>query len=354
MGDLLQFEIFRTLITYDTRELRERTGDGCVMKAIQITETGGPEVLRYSDLPDPRPGPNQVLVKLEAVGLNYIDTYQRSGLYPVELPTVLGLEGAGVIERLGEGADAFAVGSRVAFCRMPGAYAEKIVVDQDRLVELPSEIGFPEATALMIQGLTAHYLTHSTYALGANDICLLHAAAGGVGLLLTQIAKRRGARVIGTVSTREKAELAKEAGADEVILYTETDFLDEVMRLTEGQGVNVVYDSVGQATFLRSLQCLRRRGTLVSFGQASGPIEPFAPGILSKHGSLYLTRPTLFDYVPDRGSLQQRADDLFKWYLSGELKVRIGATFSLAETPEAHRALEGRKTTGKVILLPGQ
>ena len=322
------------------------------MKAIRVTSFGGPEVLRLEDVPIPAPGPGQVLVKVEAAGLNFIDVYHRTGLYANPLPFTPGPEGAGAVAALGPGVSGFRPGDRVAWASGLGSYAEQVLVPAAHLVPVPSGVDTHTAAALMLQGMTAHYLSESTYPLKAGDTCLVHAAAGGVGLLLVQMAKRRGARVFGTVSTDEKAALARGAGADEVILYTRQDFLAEVKRLTDGRGVQVVYDSVGQATFEKSLDCLALRGLLVLFGQSSGPVPSFNPSLLAAKGSLFLTRPTLFHYVADRASLEARAGAVLKAAASGQLKVRIERTFPLAEAAEAHRTLEGRKTTGKVLLLP--
>lgn len=322
------------------------------MKSIRIKICGGPEVMSFEEVESPTPGPSEILVKIEAAGVNYIDVYHRTGLYPVKLPYTLGLEGAGIVEEVGSDIESFSKGDRVAFTSSPGAYSEYAIVPEKRLVHLPDGMEIKEGAAIMLQGCTAHYLSHSTYPLKPGDCCLIHAAAGGVGLLLVQMAKLAGARILATVSTGEKAELARRAGADEVILYVETDFEQEVRRLTEGQGVNVVYDSVGKTTFYKSLNCLMRFGSMVLFGQSSGPVEDFAPETLAKKGSLNLTRPTLFDYIPDRESLQRRADDLFSWFESKKLKLRIEHTFPLSEAQEAHRSIESRKTTGKLLLIP--
>lgn len=322
------------------------------MKAIRVSEHGGPEVLRYEEVPKPSPGPDQALIKLEAIGVNFIDTYHRTGLYPVSLPFIPGLEGAGVVEAVGENVTEVQPGDRVAYTGIPGSYAEYVVAPAARLVKLPDALGFREGAAIMLQGLTAHYLATSTYPLKSGDTALVHAAAGGVGLLLVQMAKLRGARVFGTVSTEEKARLAKEAGADEVILYTQQDFEAEVKRLTDGRGVNVVYDSVGKTTFEKSLNCLAPLGYLVLYGQSSGPVPPFDPLVLSQKGSLFLTRPSLGDYIPTREALLQRAGEVLGWLTSGQLKLHIGKVFPLAEAAEAHRQLEGRQTTGKVLLIP--
>lgn len=322
------------------------------MKAIRVHQYGGVEVMRYEDIPVPEPGAGEARIKIEAIGLNYVDVYQRAGLYQLKLPFTLGMEGAGIVDAVGRDVLEVKVGDRVAYSMVPGAYAEYAVVPSSRLVPLPKNIDSRSAAATMLQGKTAHYLTHSTYPLKTGDTALVHAAAGGVGLLLVQIAKRLGATVFGTVSTEEKARLAREAGADEVILYTQKDFLAEVKRLTNGRGLDVVYDSVGQSTFDKSLDCLRPRGYMVLFGQSSGPVPPFNLGTLAAKGSLFVTRPTLAHYALDRQELLQRSNDLFNWIASGQLKLRIEKTFPLAEAAEAHRQLEGRKTTGKVLLIP--
>jgi NADPH2:quinone reductase len=322
------------------------------MKAMRVHKYGGPEVLTYDEVPVPEPKAGEARVKLEAIGLNFIDVYQRTGLYPIPTPFTLGTEGAGVVEALGDGVTEVKKGDRVAYAMIPGAYAEYATVAARRLAPLPPDIDAKSAAALMLQGMTAHYLTHSAYALKKGETALVHAAAGGVGLLLIQIAKQLGANIIGTVSTEAKAHLAKEAGADAVILYTQTDFVQEVKKITDGRGVHVVYDSVGKSTFNQSLDCLRPRGYLALFGQSSGPVGPFDPAVLATKGSLFLTRPSLNHYTLDRAELLQRANDLFNWTAAGKLKLRIEKTFPMADAAEAHRLLEGRKTSGKVILLP--
>jgi NADPH2:quinone reductase len=322
------------------------------MKAIRVHQFGGPEVLRYEEVPLPEPGKGEARVKIEAIGLNYIDVYQRTGLYQQPLPFVGGREGAGVVDKVGPGVTEVKEGERVAYCMEPGAYAEYAVVPAWKLASVPPSLDNRSAAATMLQGMTAHYLTHSTYPLKRGEMALVHAAAGGVGLLLVQLAKRLGAIAFGTVSTEEKARLAREAGADEVILYTQRDFLSEVKRLTNSRGVDVVYDSVGQTTFAKSLECLRPRGLLALFGQSSGPVPPFDLGQLATKGSLFVTRPTLLHYMRDRKELLERSGDLFKWIAAGELKLRIDRTLPLAEAAEAHRLLESRKTTGKVLLIP--
>jgi len=322
------------------------------MKAVRVHKYGGPEVLTLEEIPVPEPKAGEARVKIEAIGVNYIDVYQRTGLYPLQTPFTLGTEGAGIVDAVGPNVTEVKKGERVGYAMIPGSYAEYAIVPAARLVPIPPNIDARSAAALMLQGMTAHYLTHSTYPLKKGETALLHAAAGGVGLLLIQIAKQLGATVIGTVSTEAKAKLAKEMGADHLILYTQSDFLAEVKKLTDGRGVNVVYDSVGQTTFDKSLDCLRPRGYLVLFGQSSGPVPPFDPGKLAAKGSLFLTRPSLAHYTLERSELLQRANEVFNWTATGKLKVRIDKTFPLAEAAEAHRQLEGRKTTGKVILLP--
>ena len=322
------------------------------MKAIRIHQFGGPEVLQYEDVPDPAPKPGEALIKTEAAGVNFIDTYQRSGAYKVPLPVVLGQEGAGTVAAVGTGVTTVKVGDKVAWTGILGSYAGQHVVAADRLVALPAGVTTKQGAAIMLQGMTAHYLATSTYPLKPGDTCLVHAGAGGAGLLLTQIAKLRGARVITTVSTDEKAQLSRGAGADEVILYTKQDFEESVKQLTGGKGVQVVYDSVGQTTFAKSLNCLVPRGMLVLFGQSSGAVPPFDPQQLSQKGSLFLTRPTLANYIASRSDLEQRAADLFGWITAGKLRLRTEFEFPLKDAQEAHRALEGRKTTGKVLLIP--
>jgi NADPH2:quinone reductase len=322
------------------------------MKAIRVHQYGGPEVLTYEEIPLPEPKAGEARVKIEAIGLNFIDVYQRTGLYQLPLPFTLGREAAGTVDAVGPNATEVKVGDRVAYAMEPGAYAEYAVVPAWKLVPVPAKLDSSSAAATMLQGMTAHYLTHSTYPLKQGETALVHAAAGGVGLLLIQIAKRRGARVIGTVSTEEKARLAKAAGADEVILYSRVDFGVEVKRLTGGAGVHVVYDSVGQTTFEKSLDCLRPRGCLALFGQSSGPVPPFDLGKLATKGSLFVTRPTLLHFMSDRSELLDRSNDLFDWIAAGQLKIRIDKSFPLAEVAEAQRQLEARKTTGKVILIP--
>jgi NADPH2:quinone reductase len=322
------------------------------MKAIRVHKFGGTDAMALEEIPRPKPPEGHALVRLQAVGVNFIDIYQRMGLYPVPLPFTPGNEAAGTVEEIGPGVTEVAPGDPVTYSGAIGSYAEYAVVPSWRLVTIPQGIDPKTAAAVMLQGMTAHYLTHDTYPLKPKDTCLVHAAAGGVGLLLVQMAKRRGARVIGTVSTAEKARFAREAGADEVILYTEKDFESEVKRLTGGAGIQVVYDSVGQATFDKSLACLAPRGYLVLYGQASGPVPPFDPQVLNARGSLFLTRPTLAHYTRNREELLSRADEVLGWVAKGKLNVRIGETFPLAEAGEAHRKLAGRETTGKILLVP--
>jgi NADPH:quinone reductase len=322
------------------------------MKAIQIKETGGPEKMELVDVPQPVAGPGQALVKIAASGVNFIDVYFRTGLYKADLPATLGSEGAGTVESVGPGVTEVAPGDRVAYAMSRGSYAAYAVVPAAQLVKVPAGIDFQTAAAAMLQGMTAHYLTHSTFALKAGDACLVHAAAGGVGLLLVQMAHRIGARVFGTVSTEAKAQLVKQAGADEIILYTQQDFEAEVKRLTGGRGVDVVYDSVGATTFAKSLNCLRPRGTLALFGQSSGPVPPFDPNILNAKGSLFLTRPSLAHHCLTREELLWRAGDVLGWVSSGDLKIRVDRAYPLSAAAEAHRDLEGRHTAGKLLLIP--
>ncbi|MEQ8409769.1 MAG: quinone oxidoreductase [Gammaproteobacteria bacterium] len=322
------------------------------MKAIRVNENGGPEVLSCEDIEQPSPGAGEVLVKVAAAGINYIDTYQRSGLYQIPLPSTLGLEAAGTVAETGAGVSQFKVGDRVAYTNVAGAYAEYAAVPANMLINLPDGVSFNEGAAAMLQGCTAHYLCRSTYPVNAGDRCLIHAAAGGVGLILIQMVKMLGATVIGTVSTEEKAELARQAGADDVILYTEQDFQSEVDRITDGAGVNVAYDSVGKATFEKSIDCLAKFGYMVLYGNASGPVTEFNPATLGPKGSLFLTRPTLFDYVATREDLEWRSGEVLQWITEGKIKLRLEHFFPLAQAQQAHEALEGRKTTGKVILTP--
>jgi len=322
------------------------------MKAVRVHQYGGPEALKYEQVPLPEPGEGEARVKIEVIGANFIDIYHRLGRYKGSLPLTIGQEAAGRVDAVGLGVKDLKPGDRVVYASVQGAYAEFAVAPAWRLVGVPDAIDLQSATAAMIQGMTAHYLTHDTYPLKQGDTALVHAAGGGTGQLLVQMAKRRGARVIGTVSTEEKAAAARQAGADEIILYTETDFEAQVKRLTDNAGVDVVYDSVGMETFDKSLNCLKRRGCMVLYGQASGPVPPMDPQTLNAKGSLYLTRPFLQHYTADRAELLARVNEIFNWIAIGELKLRIDKTFSLAEAPEAHRYLEGRNTKGKVLLLP--
>ena len=322
------------------------------MHCIRVHQTGGPEVLRYESLDRPAPGPGQALVQVEAAGLNFIEVYQRTGRYKVALPFTPGTEAAGRIVALGAGVSGLKVGDQVASQNFAGSYAEYALAPADRLVPLPAGVSAQVGAAVMLQGMTAHYLACSTFPLRRGHSCLIHAAAGGVGLLLCQIARRQGARVIGTVSTEEKAALAREAGADEVILYTRQDFVAETKRLTGGAGVHVVYDSVGHTTFAKGFDCLVPRGMMVLFGQSSGPVEPLDPQVLAQKGSFFLTRPTLSHYVATNAEMQERASAVVGWVADGSLKVRIGHRFPLAGAAEAHTELEARRTTGKVLLIP--
>jgi NADPH2:quinone reductase len=320
------------------------------VKQIQVKEPGGPDRLTSVEVPTPRPGEGDVLVRIAAAGVNFIDVYFRMGLYKADRPITLGSEGAGVVEAVGPGVTDFRPGDRVAYAMVRGSYAEYAVVPARQLVAVPADVDLPTAAGIMLQGMTAHYLTHSVFALKAGDTCLVHAAAGGTGGLIVQMAHGRGARVFGTTSTPEKAAAARRLGADEVILYTRDEFDGEVRRLTGGAGVDVVYDSVGRATFDRSLNCLRPRGTLALFGQSSGPVPPFDPTILNGKGSLFLTRPSLGHYVLTREELLWRAKDIFAGLANGTLTFRLHATLPLAEAGEAHRLLEGRGTAGKLVL----
>lgn len=322
------------------------------MKAIRVQRYGGPEELVLAEVARPTAGEGEAVVRMKAVGVNFIDIYQRTGLYPLSLPYTPGNEGAGTVEEIGPGVTEVAVGDLAAYAGVRGSYAEFAVVPSARLVKVPRGVDERTAAAVMLQGMTAHYLSHDAYPLKAGDTCLVHAAAGGVGLLLVQIAKARGARVIGTVSTEEKAALAREAGADEIIRYTVQDFEAEVKRLTNGQGLQVVYDSVGRSTFEKSMACLAPRGYLVLYGQSSGKVPSFDPQVLNARGGLFLTRPSLAHYTRGREELLARANDVLGWVADGSLRVRIGETFPLAEAAQAHSRLAGRATTGKVLLLP--
>lgn len=322
------------------------------MKAIRVHEYGGPEVLRLEDVPVPDPPAGHVRVRLAAVGVNFLEIYQRTGLYPVSLPWTPGGEGAGEVVAAAADVTDLRVGDRVASVALLGAYAEQALVRADQALRVPDALELKQAAAVLLQGMTAHYLACGTFALRPGHACVVHAAAGGVGLLLVQIARRLGARVFGTVSSDAKARLALDAGADHVIVSTREDFAVEVRRATDGRGVDVVYDSVGQATFEGSLDCLAPRGMLVLYGQSSGVVPPLSPGVLAQKGSLYLTRPSLFHYVADRESLVQRAGEVFTWVADGGLKLRIDREASLGEAAQVHRALAARETTGKALLVP--
>ena len=322
------------------------------MLAIRIHEIGGADKLCADEIPLPVPKPGEVRIRVEAAGLNFIDTYNRSGLYPVPLPFTLGQEAAGIITALGEGVSGLKPGDRVATAGGSGCYAQEAVAPASRVVRTPEGISSRQAAAVLAQGVTAHFLACDTFPLKPGDTALVHAAAGGVGLLLVQIAKLRGARVIATAGTDEKAAIAREAGADEVIVYTRDDFAAATRRLTGGRGVDVVYDGVGKQTFAGSLDSLRPRGLLATYGNASGAVPPFAPLLLAQKGSLFITRPTAVHYTQTQAELQARASDLFGWMERGELNVRVCAEFPLAQAAEAHRAIEGRRTTGKVLVVP--
>lgn len=322
------------------------------MKAIQVAQVGGPEVLSLVDLPDPTPKPNEAVVEIKAAGVNFIDVYFREGRYPAQLPFVNGQEAAGVVSAVGADVSVVKVGDRVAYTGSLGSYAESAAVPADRLVKIPQQTDFNHAAAAMLQGMTAHYLSHSSYPLKPGDTALIHAAAGGVGQLLVQMSKKLGARVIATAGSREKAELARAAGADECIVYTEADFEAETKRLTDGRGVDVVYDGVGAATFEKGLNVLRPRGYMVLFGGASGAVPPFDLIKLSQKGSLFITRPTLAHHIMTRAELEQRSSDVLNMISSRELKLQIHKTYPLADAAQAHRDLEGRKTTGKLLLIP--
>jgi NADPH2:quinone reductase len=323
------------------------------MKAVVVRQVGGPEALEVVELPEPVPGAGQVRVDVDAAGVNYIDVYHRTGKYALPLPFVLGCEGAGVVSAAGPGVTDVAVGDRVAWAMVPGAgYAQQVVLPAERVLAVPAGISAETAAAALLQGLTAQYLTTSTFPVGAGDVVLVHAAAGGVGLLLTQVAVAKGARVIGTVSTQEKAELARKAGASDVVLYRDADVAHEVRRLTDGRGVDVVYDGVGRATFSGSLDSLRTRGTMVLYGAASGAPEPIDPGVLGPKGSVFLTRPTLAHHIATRAELADRAAELFGWISTGALDVRVGARYPLEEARRAHQDLESRRTVGKSLIIP--
>ena len=323
-----------------------------IMKAIQVAQVGGPEALTLVELPVPTPKPNEAVVEIKASGVNFIDVYFREGRYPTPVPFVNGQEAAGVVTEVGSEVPNLQTGDRVAYTSSLGSYAEFAAVPANRLIKIPDELDFEQAASAMLQGMTAHYLVHSSYQLKSGESVLVHAAAGGVGLLLVQMAKKIGARVIGTAGTHEKAQLARDAGADEVIVYTESDFETETRRLTSGQGVHVVYDGVGKDTFERGLNVLRPRGYMVLFGGSSGAVPPFDLIKLSQKGSLYVTRPTLAHYAAARDELEWRANDVMQMIVRGDLKLRIHKVYPLAEAQQAHRDLEGRKTTGKLLLKP--
>jgi len=322
------------------------------MKAIRVSEYGGPEVLKYEETNVPQPGSGEALINLKAAGINFIDIYHRSGLYKGALPFTPGMEGAGIIEAVGADVSDFKPGDKVAYAQKQGSYAEYAVVPVGQLVPVPEGLDFPQAAAALLQGMTAHYLCYSTYPLKAGEIALIHAGAGGVGLILTQMCHKLGATVITTVSTEEKAALSREAGANEVILYTQEDFEARVKELTGGKGVEVVYDGVGKTTFDKSLNVLKPRGYLALFGASSGPVPPVDPLVLMGKGSIFLTRPTMFNYVLNRQELLWRAGDVLGWIASGELKLRLEHTYPLAEAAQAHTDLAGRNTTGKLVLIP--
>jgi len=322
------------------------------MKAVRIHAPGGPEALKYEDVPEPTPSQGQAAIRVGACGVNYIDVYFRTGQYKAQLPLTIGLEGAGTVTAVGPGVADVKVGDRVAWTGIPASYAQAIVAPADRLVKLPDGLSFKDGAAAMLQGMTAHYLAVSTYPLKKGDVCVVHAAAGGVGLLLCQIAKMRGATVIGTVSTEEKAKLAKESGADHTILYTKTDFEPEVKRLTGGLGAHVIYDGVAATTFDKGINSLRPRGLMALYGQSSGPVPPLDLQVLNAKGSLFVTRPSLNHHIGSREELLQRAGDVLGWIRDGKLKLRLEHQLPLAEAAEAHRALEGRRTPGKILLIP--
>jgi len=322
------------------------------MKAIQVSKVGGPEVLEFVDIPVPEPKANEAVVQIKAAGVNFIDVYYREGRYPASLPFVAGQEGAGVVTTIGSEVSSVKPGDRVAYTGVQGSYAEFAAVPADRLVLIPEQLNFNQAAAAMLQGMTAHYLSHSTFPIKAGQTVLIHAAAGGVGLLLVQMAKKLGARVIGTAGSDEKAKLARDAGADELIVYTKQDFETETLRLTGDKGVDVVYDGVGKTTFDKDLKVLRPRGYLVVFGGASGAVPPFDLLLLTKHGSLFVTRPSLHNYIATREELEQHSSEVLQMIVSGDLKMRIHKTYPLSQVQEAHRDLEARKTSGKLLLIP--
>ncbi|MQG80932.1 MAG: quinone oxidoreductase [SAR202 cluster bacterium] len=321
------------------------------MKAIQITEYGGPEVMKYSEVSDPVAAQGEALVKIEAVGVNFTDIYSRAGINPPGLPWIVGVEGAGVVTAVGAGVDSINVGDNVAYSGVFGSYAEMASVPASKLIKLPDGLDARSGAAVMLQGMTAHYLCHSTYAVQPGDKVLIHAGAGGVGLLLTQMVKKLGGYVFSTVSTEEKAQLSRDAGSDQVILYGEQDFSEEIKKSTDGEGLQAVYDAVGETTFEKSISCLGRRGHMVLYGQASGPPPLIDPRRLG-NGSLFLTRPGLADYTSTRDELEQRAGDVLNWVKSGDLKLRVEHVFPLSEAPEAHSQLASRATTGKILLIP--
>ncbi|MFQ5522548.1 MAG: quinone oxidoreductase [Acidimicrobiia bacterium] len=322
------------------------------MRAVIVEGLGGPEVMSVAEVDAPRPGPGEILVHVEAAGVNFIDTYHRTGLYPMDLPFTPGLEGAGVVVEVGEGVEGFAPGDRVGWVSVLGSYAEHHVIPADRAIPIPDEVETEEVAAVLLQGITAHYLALDTFPLEDGDRCLIHAGAGGVGLLLTQIAKMRGAEVTTTVGTAEKAELSRDTGADRVIIYTEEDFVEASVRDMGPRPFDVIYDGVGAATFAKGLDLLRLRGMMVTFGNASGPPPEISPLVLSQKGSLFLTRPTMFHYIATREELLARTVDLFDWIAEGALTLRIWDRFPLEEADQAHRALEGRRTSGKVLIVP--
>ena len=322
------------------------------MKAIKITNFGDSSVLKYTDVDTPKPSNNEIIIKQEAIGVNFIDIYQRSGVYQVDLPFIPGEEGAGIVTQIGKNVSRFKVGDKVAYSMNSGSYAEYAVVSEEIAVSIPDKIDFPIAASVLLQGMTAHYLVYSTFKLKPEDSCLIHAGAGGVGLLLIQMAKNIGARIIATVSNEEKKQLAINAGADEVIIYTKQNFTEEVKKITSNKGVSVVYDSVGKTTFEDSLDCLKPRGYIVLYGQSSGAVPPVDPQILNRKGSLFLTRPTMTNYILNNDELKWRSNDIFQWMSEGKLNIRIGLSLPLQQAAQAQDALGSRKTTGKVILIP--
>ena len=322
------------------------------MKAIQVKQSGGPEELKFVDLPDPDPGPKHAVVEIHAAGVNFIDVYFRTGLYKADPPFTPGNEGSGVVKSLGPDVSNVRVGDRVAYAMSRGAYAQLALVPAHLLVALPDHVSFEQGAAAMLQGMTAHYLTHSAYPLEAGSTALVHAAAGGTGALIVQLAKLRGARVFGTAGSEQKLQIAREAGCDAVINYNTQDFEAETKRLTDGRGVDVIYDSVGQSTFLKGLNAIRPRGTMVLFGQSSGAVAPFDPGMLNPKGSLYLTRPSLAHYIANDQELHWRAGEILRRVADGSLQLRIDRSYALADAPQAHRDLEARNTAGKLLLIP--